>query len=38
MYAAIDLLADRIDGQVRRHKEKLTDHHRSEGGIKARFD
>ena len=38
MYAAIDLLADRIDSQVRRHKEKLTDHHRSEGGIKARFD
>ncbi len=38
MYAAIDLLADRIDGQVRRHKDKLTDHHRSEGGIKAGFD
>ena len=38
MYAAIDTLADRIDGQVRRHKEKLTDHHRSEGGIKAQFD
>ena len=38
MYAAIDLLADRIDGQVRRHKEKLTDHHRSAGGIKAQFD
>ena len=38
MYAAIDLLADRIDGQVRRHKDKLTDHHRSEGGIKARYD
>ena len=37
MFAAIDLLADRIDAQVRRHKEKLTDHHRSEGGIKARF-
>lgn len=37
MYAAIDLLADRIDGQVRRHKEKLTDHHRSEGGIKSRL-
>ena len=38
MYAAIDTLADRIDGQLRRHKEKLTDHHRAEGGIKARFD
>ena len=38
MYAAIDLLADRIDAQVRRHKEKLTDHHRADGGIKAHFD
>ncbi len=38
MYAAIDILADRIDGQVRRHKEKLTDHHRAEGGIKTQFD
>ncbi|MCY4283767.1 MAG: ribosome-associated translation inhibitor RaiA [Thiotrichales bacterium] len=38
MFAAIDLLADRIDGQVRRHKEKLTDHHRAEGSIKTRFD
>ena len=38
MYAAIDALADRIDGQVRRHKEKLTDHHRAEGGLKAQFN
>lgn len=30
MYAAIDLLSDKLDGQVRRHKEKLKDHHRSE--------
>ena len=37
MYAAIDALADRIDGQVRRHKDKVTDHHRGEGGIKAGF-
>ena len=35
MYAAIDLLMDKLDGQVRRHKEKLTDHHRSEGGLKG---
>ena len=35
MYAAIDALADKLDRQIRRHKEKLTDHHRSEGGIKA---
>ena len=38
MYAAIDILADRIDGQVRRLKEKITDHHRAEGGIKTQFN
>lgn len=27
MYAAIDGLVDRLDRQVRRHKDKLTDHH-----------
>lgn len=27
MYAAIDGLVDKLDRQVRRHKEKLTDHH-----------
>jgi putative sigma-54 modulation protein len=27
MYAAIDVLVDKIDKQVRKHKEKLTDHH-----------
>ena len=27
MYAAIDLLADKLDRQVRKHKEKITDHH-----------
>ncbi|HHJ14933.1 MAG TPA: ribosome-associated translation inhibitor RaiA [Gammaproteobacteria bacterium] len=31
MYAAIDGLADKLDRQIRKHKEKLTDHHRSEG-------
>ena len=30
MYAAIDALVDKLDRQVRRYKEKLTDHHRSE--------
>ena len=30
MYAAIDAMADKIDRQVRRHKEKLTDKHRDE--------
>ena len=27
MYAAIDALVDKVDVQVRKHKEKLTDHH-----------
>jgi putative sigma-54 modulation protein len=30
LYAAIDVMTDRLDQQVRKHKEKLTDHHRSE--------
>ena len=33
MYAAIDALVDKLDRQVKKHKEKLTDHHRSEGSI-----
>jgi putative sigma-54 modulation protein len=31
MYAAIDLLTDKLDQQVRKHKEKVTDHHRADG-------
>ena len=31
MYAAIDSLIDKLDRQILRHKEKLSDHHRSEG-------
>ncbi len=31
MYAAIDALADKLDRQIKKHKEKLTDHHRTEG-------
>jgi putative sigma-54 modulation protein len=31
MYAAIDALADRLDRQVKKHKEKLTDHHAVDG-------
>ena len=27
MYAAIDALADKLERRVRKHKEKLTDHH-----------
>jgi putative sigma-54 modulation protein len=30
MYAAIDVLSDKLDTQVRKHKEKLKDHHRAE--------
>lgn len=31
MYAAIDALIDKLDRQIKKHKEKLTDHHRSDG-------
>lgn len=31
MYAAIDVLVDKLDRQIKKHKEKLTDHHRGEG-------
>ncbi|MBI3574963.1 MAG: ribosome-associated translation inhibitor RaiA [Gammaproteobacteria bacterium] len=31
MYAAIDALADKLDRQVLKHKEKLSSHHRAEG-------
>ncbi len=34
MYSAIDLLADKLDRQVLRHKEKQGDHHRVNGGLK----
>ncbi len=30
MYAAIDVLSDKLDRCVRKHKEKLTDHHAGE--------
>lgn len=33
MYAAIDALGDKLDRQLKKHKEKITDHHRSEGSI-----
>lgn len=32
MYAAIDALTDKLDRQVRRHKDKVTDHHRAAQG------
>ena len=34
MYVAIDALVDKLERQVRKHKDKQADHHRSEGGIK----
>lgn len=33
MYAAIDRLADKLDRQVIKHKEKRADHHRREGPV-----
>lgn len=30
MYAAIDAMVDKLDRQVRKHKEKITDHHARE--------
>jgi putative sigma-54 modulation protein len=34
MYAAIDALTDKLDRQVKKHKQKLNDHHRDEGSHK----
>ena len=31
MYAAIDALIDKLDRQVKRHKEKISDHHQAAG-------
>ena len=36
MYAAIDRLIDKLDRRVRKHKEKLVDHHAREA-LKRRF-
>ena len=30
LYAAVDLAMDKLEKQVRRHKEKVKDHHRSD--------
>ena len=35
MYAAIDALADKLDRQVLKHKEKVTDHHRGETAARS---
>ena len=34
MYAAIDALIDKLDRQIKKHKEKVTNHHRNEGSLK----
>ncbi len=34
MYAAIDGLVDKLDRQLKKHKEKLKDHHRGEAALK----
>ena len=30
LYAAIDVLADKLDRQIQKHKQKVQDHHRGE--------
>ena len=37
MYPAIDALIDKLDRQIKRHKERRVDHHRSSGGIKSQM-
>ena len=34
MYTTIDNLTDKLDSQVRKHKEKSTDHHQQGGALK----
>ena len=34
MYSAIDLLTDKLDRKILKHKEKLVDHHKSDGVLK----
>ena len=33
MYAAIDALADKLDRQLKKHKEKRADHHRGSSSV-----
>lgn len=35
MYAAIDGLVDKLDRQLKKHKEKLSNHHRGENSMKG---
>jgi len=34
MYSAIDTLADKLDRQVLKHKEKISNHHKVNGALK----
>ena len=34
MYASIDGLVDKLDRQIIKHKEKITDHNKKSGGVK----
>ena len=34
MYSAIDSLADKLDRQVLKHKEKVSSHNQADGGVK----
>lgn len=34
MYAAIDALSDKLDRQIKKHKERLKNHHRGDAGRK----
>lgn len=34
MYSAIDILTDKLDRQVLKHKEKSGNHHKMNGGVK----
>ena len=34
MYSAIDMLADKLDRQIVKHKEKSNDHHKTNGAVK----
>ncbi|MDM8544871.1 ribosome hibernation-promoting factor, HPF/YfiA family [Candidatus Venteria ishoeyi] len=35
MYAAIDALTDKLDRQIKKHKEKIQDHHRTDAALKS---
>ena len=38
LYAAIDILADKLDRQIQKHKQKLQDHHRGQRVIRDAVD